>query len=295
MELYHRQERLNLDIPSVASVVGVGGTGFWVAIFLAMSGTEHLILVDPDVLEESNRNRLPVESRLGLRKVTLCANFINRIRTCRIEQHQIKIESPEDCEILRGTVFCCTDSLKSQQLIYAYCKKNHLQYFRCGYDGTYLNVSNAFPLTFEEEPERTGYQFVPSWVVPCVIAAAASVFSACKAKLTWMCDIAELSPKSDPKLVPIGLREKIFYQKANAENWNCCDDCDRIDPDDPGEWGYCPECNYISPDDPDYGYCPDCDFIDPRNPGNWGYCPDCDFINPDDPGLDLFFVALSSS
>jgi len=116
--------------------------------------------------------------------------------------------------------------------------------------------------------------------VPCVIAAAASVFSACKEKLTWMCDITELTPRSDPKLIPPALRERIFFRKAREENWNCCDDCDRVDPED---YGYCPDCDRISPDDPDYGYCPNCEFIDPENPGDWGYCPECDRITPDDP------------
>ena len=45
--IYQRQNLIpDLRVPNIASVVGCGGTGFWTAILLAMSGVEELILVD---------------------------------------------------------------------------------------------------------------------------------------------------------------------------------------------------------------------------------------------------------
>lgn len=164
-QIYERQKLLiGLKIPDTASIVGCGGTGFWTAILLAMSGCENLILIDPDVLEESNLNRLLLtEVSVGKHKAVCLSTLIFRVRPdCRIECHNAKIETTEHCQILRGTVFCCTDNLKSQQLIHGYCKDHNLPYQRVGYDGTILNVSRTFPLTLKPIDEiAEGYRIVP--------------------------------------------------------------------------------------------------------------------------------------
>ena len=57
--IYERQNLIkDLKIPETASVVGLGGTGFWTALLLAMSGVEELVLIDSDIVEVSNLNRL---------------------------------------------------------------------------------------------------------------------------------------------------------------------------------------------------------------------------------------------
>ena len=57
--IYERQNLIkDLKIPKVASVVGVGGTGFWTGLLLAMSGVEELILIDSDYLNEANLNEI---------------------------------------------------------------------------------------------------------------------------------------------------------------------------------------------------------------------------------------------
>ena len=193
--IYDRQNRIpELSIPKVASVVGCGGTGFWTAVFLAMSGVEELILVDPDNLEISNLNRLPLEeANAGQKKTIVTREFISKIRkSLRVETHECSINKPDDCTVLRGIIFCCTDSLRSQQIICAYCNKNKLHYQRIGYDGTVLNVSKAFPLCFEEVKEQRGYTITPSWVVPAVFAASAGVASRLYKEICIMDDIGKI-------------------------------------------------------------------------------------------------------
>jgi len=165
LAIYERQNLIQgLEIPEVASVVGLGGTGFWTALFLAMSGVEELILVDSDIVEVSNLNRLLLEENyVGKKKAEALKSLILGVRKeTRIEIQDMRIEKPLDCQILRGDVFCCTDNLKSQQIICAFCKKNGLDYQRIGYDGTILNVSKTFPLSFKEDTGH-GYTVTPSW------------------------------------------------------------------------------------------------------------------------------------
>ena len=252
--LYERQNLIrDLKIPEVSTVVGLGGTGFWTAVFLAMSGVEELILIDSDIVEVSNLNRLPLkEGFVGKKKVTAVQEFVSEIRKIvRIETHDLRIEKPENCQILRGAVFCCTDNLRSQQLICAYCKKNDLAYQRIGYDGTILNVSKTFPLTFEEIKDEGGYTVTPSWVIPAVFAAAAGVASRSYKELCLMDDLGKLHIQ-DSSYVP----EKILDEARQEGEDEIIDNIHDYIPD---SYGCCEDCNKIDPDSSDYGYCPDCE------------------------------------
>ena len=251
--VYDRQNRIrDLKIPEIASVVGCGGTGFWTAVLLAMSGVEELILVDYDMVEASNLNRLPLKDNcVGMKKTAATRDFINNIRKpVRIEIHDNKIEKANDCTILRGTIFCCTDNLKSQQIICAYCKKNNIPYQRIGYDGTVLNVSKAFPLSFEETANQQGYTITPSWVIPAVLAASVGVSSRLYKELCIMDDLGRLHIQGC-SFVP----EKIL-DDAREEERN--DILENIDEHMPDGYGYCDDCDRVNPDD-GWGYCADCE------------------------------------
>lgn len=191
--IYQRQEQLQLTIPETVSVVGCGGAGFWTAYFCAMSGVKNIILIDDDTIELSNLNRIPANpSCRGRHKVDVLEQVIGDLRDCRIEKHKTKIKIAKDCQVLFGTVFCCTDTAESQRLIYSYCKRNSLKYRRVGYDGLTLNVSKAFPLSFTKEPETTGYIFAPSWVIPAATAASLAVFAEFSSDLTFMSEMGKI-------------------------------------------------------------------------------------------------------
>jgi len=224
-----------------------------------MSGVEELILVDSDTVEVSNLNRLPLkENFVGMKKTLAVKEFLSEIRKLlRIEIHDIRIEKPEDCQILRGTIFCCTDNLKSQQIICAYCKKNRFSYQRIGYDGTILNVSKTFPLSFKEEVEQGGYTVTPSWVIPAVFAAAAGVSSRAYKELCLMDDIGKLHIQHS-SYVP----EHILDEAREGEKEYILDNIEDYIPDG---YGYCDDCNK----------CSDCHKVDPDEDG-YGYCQSCD-------------------
>jgi hypothetical protein len=249
--IYERQNLIkDLKIPKVSSVVGLGGTGFWTALLLAMSGVEELILVDSDMVEVSNLNRLPLEETcVGKKKTEALKDLITRIRKhLRLEIHDMRIEKPIDCQVLRGEVFCCTDNLKSQQIICAFCKKNDLAYQRIGYDGTILNVSKTFPLSFNEDI-REGYTVTPSWVIPAVFAASAGVASRTYKELCLMDDLGKLHIQQSSHIC-----QKILDEAREEEKDSILDNINEYIPD---SYGYCDDCNRVNPDD-GYGYCDDC-------------------------------------
>jgi len=252
--IYERQRLIEgLEIPEVASVVGCGGTGFWTALLLAMSGVKELILLDSDIVEVSNLNRLLLqESSVGKKKAEALKELISGIRKeIRIEIQDMRIEKPIDCQILRGDIFCCTDNLKSQQIICAYCKKNELAYQRIGYDGTILNVSKTFPLSLKDADEERGYTVTPSWVIPAVFAAAAGVASRTYKELCLMDDLGKLHIQHSSHICRKILDDARLEGEDNI--------LDNIEDHMPDGYGYCEDCNRIDPDGSDYGYCPDCE------------------------------------
>ncbi len=215
-----------------------------------MSGVEELILVDSDMVEVSNLNRLPLEETcVGKKKTEALKDLITRIRKhLRLEIHDMRIEKPIDCQVLRGEVFCCTDNLKSQQIICAFCKKNDLAYQRVGYDGTILNVSKTFPLSFNEDI-REGYTVTPSWVIPAVFAASAGVASRTYKELCLMDDLGKLHIQQSSHIC-----QKILDEAREEEKDSILDNINEYIPD---SYGYCDDCNRVNPDD-GYGYCDDC-------------------------------------
>lgn len=265
--MYERQTSILLKKVKTASIVGCGGTGFWTALLLGMSGVPNLIVIDDDIVEESNLNRLPLHKReLGSFKVDSLSRILHNIRPdILIETHYTRLMTSEDCNILDGIVFCCTDSVKSQQMINAYCVKNNIQYQRVGYDGTFLNVSSAYPLSFNKElPE--GYTVTPSWVIPAVVAAGLGISSRLLSEIVVTEDISTIT-HANSSYIPSKLKRIIIDEECNScDKGDCnscdkgdCDDCDRGDCDDCSR-GDCNDCSRRDCNDCDRGYCNDCEF-----------------------------------
>jgi hypothetical protein len=112
----------NLLRTMTVGVAGCSGTGSWVAEVLGRLGVGRLVLVDPDVVERKNLNRI-VNSRsadLGKPKVELLAGAIhamglgNRVDTFAQDlAHREVIEALADCDFLFG----CMDSADGRDIL----------------------------------------------------------------------------------------------------------------------------------------------------------------------------------
>lgn len=178
-ELYTRQQPLQLDTPNSVTIVGVGGIGFWAAVFAAMSGVPALYLFDPDTVEESNRNRLPLcEGAINRPKVEVTADFIKSLRPdATVVAVQEKLEGVllELQLSISQVVMDFTDSPKTQITLYNRCKELNKRFVRAGYDGTHFTVTSVVSGWISGDVEQATYEVQPSWVVPSVVAAAMAV------------------------------------------------------------------------------------------------------------------------
>jgi len=103
-------------------IVGLGGTGSIVLEQLAHLGVRRLLLMDPDVVEHSNLNRLvgARESDVGRAKVEVAAAYARHINpSINIEVRQASVFLAREAEELAATdfVFCCTDSQGSRAVL----------------------------------------------------------------------------------------------------------------------------------------------------------------------------------
>ena len=120
LQIWGRRGQSALRSSSVA-VVGVGGTGSHVAIQLAHLGVGNLVLVDPDVVEASNLNRLigAEHSDVGRLKVDVIADAVQGIRpeisVLAVAESVVEVdgEALADSDL----IICCTDGHGSRALL----------------------------------------------------------------------------------------------------------------------------------------------------------------------------------
>lgn len=178
--VYLRQRELNLYMPESVTVIGLGGTGSWVALNLALVGVPNLILVDPDVLEDHNLNRTPytrMQACFGISKVAAVGALIKERRgaATALTLHNNPVE-----EVLgqipweqQDFVIDCTDTLSTKEHIFPQVPAG--RYLRLGYDGEGLQFDATSVMPWGDQ--GAGYQVVPSFLCPpqflaCVAVAA---------------------------------------------------------------------------------------------------------------------------
>lgn len=105
-------------------VVGCGGTGSVVVQMLAHLGVCHLVLVDPDVVEVTNLNRLVGATQSDVQqvrtKVDVARRMARRIRrSVQVQTVAMPLGAPRALAALRGTdlLFGCTDNHASRLLL----------------------------------------------------------------------------------------------------------------------------------------------------------------------------------
>lgn len=178
MEIYDRQKNIDMKTDIKVAVVGLGGVGFWVAKFLAMSGVTEFHFFDDDVIEIHNLNRLDIPSgALGKNKASVAKFVIETIRPdAKIKTVPFKFKDTYLNDKV-DIIIDCTDKIVSQKTVFDYARTKGIKYMKVGYDGTHVTVANKVAVWGEDEG---GYHITPSWVVPAVTIAALATGSILK-------------------------------------------------------------------------------------------------------------------
>lgn len=122
-------------------IVGLGGGGSHIGQQLAHAGLGRFLLIDPDIFEDHNRNRLIggwfrfVAKRLA--KVEIARRLIKDIQpTARIvtvkNVWQSAIEQLRECDVIFG----CVDSFSGRDELERFCRQHLIPYIDIGMDVT---------------------------------------------------------------------------------------------------------------------------------------------------------------
>lgn len=172
--IYDRQKTLHIDSKMSITVIGAGGVGFHVAKLAAMSGIEKINIYDPDVIEETNLNRLDLPmTTIGKNKAAVAKGVINFLRPdalvysfpFKFQDHLFNVNKTD-------WIVDCTDSVKVQRLHQEIADKYKVHYMKVGYDGEHITLANRVA---EWGDDVEGYTTIPSWVVPAITVAALAV------------------------------------------------------------------------------------------------------------------------
>jgi len=172
MSIYDRQLTLDLNTDISITVVGAGGIGFWVCKFAAMSGIKDIHVFDPDVIEESNLNRLDIPERfIGKNKADMVKVVVEMLRPmCSVSARPFKYQDFN--AVKTDWIVDCTDNYESQVNNQKIAKSMGSKYCKAGYDGESFSINDTVAEWGEAED---GYTITPSWVVPASIVAALTV------------------------------------------------------------------------------------------------------------------------
>lgn len=196
---YSRQEDLDDTLSStdkshvINVIVGCGGIGFWLGIFLAMLGYKNFILFEGSTIDNSNLNRLPVPaSWVGINKAVALRKIIRSMRvdtSIVVVDKNIGEESFSCIETIASKlhgvgyrmlvpiVWDTTDDGRIQTKLYEYVQRTgSCHYRKLGYEGfkvgSYGEYNNWVP-----EGYTTGYRTSNANAITSAIAAGIGIFS----------------------------------------------------------------------------------------------------------------------
>jgi molybdopterin/thiamine biosynthesis adenylyltransferase len=179
--IYSRHDGLGIIQDQKVAVIGCGGIGSWISLYLGLAGVKQIDIYDSDTISETNLNRFPLgPDKIGANKAIAMAEHIQSLRrdVDVVPRQNFEPEIHREKLANYNWVIVTTDSLKSRQMVYnevvAAGKKADIfiGYIEAGADGHHGTVTFS-PATFATEAENEpGYRSVPVFVGPCTMAAS---------------------------------------------------------------------------------------------------------------------------
>lgn len=176
-----RQAPLDLTLPTRGvAVIGCGGVGSWLALFLAFAGVRNLWLWDHDTLSDHNLNRLPATPDwVGKSKAEAVAATIVKFRPdCKpVAMGRFDSDTANTINLHHecNWIVATTDTWTSRKAVADWAIDQDVFYIEAAAEGEYGSIA-GLPADFATDAEsQPGYASVPVWVGPCVAAAMMAV------------------------------------------------------------------------------------------------------------------------
>lgn len=171
-------ERVQEEIPESVAIVGVGGVGSWMALFISqMKDVKRIALFDADVVEESNLERTPFKSsHISEEKTEAMKDLIEERRgDVIVKKYGNLTDDNKQLLNMYEMSIACADSIEARNIVLR--RDNSVS---AGYDVTeeydHISVHESGEIWTTEEGGADGYTIEPSWSVPAVLVAILTLY-----------------------------------------------------------------------------------------------------------------------
>ena len=176
-------------------IIGCGGLGSQLITDLVCAGIGGFVLVDPDIVSESNLNRQFIHfGNIGKKKVDSAEEWIlNADPDCRVEKHACVLDADNALSLVsEGDIIAdCLDNIASRRILAEACRKAGRTLVHAGVEGRYGQVMTFLPDAPIRLEDILGKEYVPDHVS---FAPAVSMMGALQADEL----ICVLLGRSDP-------------------------------------------------------------------------------------------------
>lgn len=184
--LYQRQNTIErLDTNQVVVLVGAGGIGAWVGLFLALAGIKELHIFDPDSIEEHNLNRLLyIDLAVEQNKASALKDLIKMRRPdLPVFYYPFAFQPNVLAGLNPQVVIAAVDNQTTRDQTKEYAEAAYARWLNLGCGQNSVTVTKG-KSTWTGGNEDGGYEGVPQWIIPNVLAAALGVHGALYDPLT---------------------------------------------------------------------------------------------------------------
>lgn len=178
-------------------IIGCGGVGFWLGLFLAMNGYQDFFLIDGEKIDQTNLNRIPVpQTWMGTNKAIALRKLIRSLRpatrvvvlTAHITEDTLGViqKFHEGQQLYHTTVWDTTDNALIQTKINAFVNTirngrnsatRQVKYRKIGYEAWNVGCYENYDVWVDEENYRPGYQTSRANAITSAIAAGLGFFA----------------------------------------------------------------------------------------------------------------------
>lgn len=203
---YSRQQTMNSEVcreftyhSSIHVVVGCGGIGYWIGLFLSMYGIKNIVLIDGDKIDKTNLPRIAFPpSWVGINKAVALRKVIHTLRPdCQVltrakyvEEHTMSlldtlikaagyVTYPPTS---KAYLWDCTDNATIQRLLSNFTSNNSdyaglWKYTKVGYEGYHVGMFPELRSMWGYEDAEVGYQTTRANVLSSATAASLAILA----------------------------------------------------------------------------------------------------------------------
>jgi molybdopterin-synthase adenylyltransferase len=208
---------------STIVIIGVGGLGSFTSILLSRMNPKKLILIDNDIVQETNLERQIIYSKkeIGLKKVTCAKQKLSEF--CEIEAIEEKLTKENISKLIpkKTTLLMdCVDNNQTRIVINEYCKKNNIPWIHASVieeigQVALINKQEEYFSCFEcFNQHKEGKKAIEIGVLNSAVGAISSIATNLAINYLVNKDITK-------KIIRINLTN-MRIQQLNCKKGSCC-------------------------------------------------------------------------